>query len=145
MQSSIFYAQTHGHPRTEISLMPMLMKYKSATEALAGIKDLKILGREMVFLAKYVVYAQNHARSNISAGVISQLPRYTLETIAFGGILLIVLINLGSQETIRTRWYPSWHFTPLQGIDCSRPCSRSLQEFQQCVSTCLLWRFYIGI
>ena len=76
------------------------LKYKAATEALAGIKDLKILGREMEFLARYVVHAQHHARSNISAGVISQLPRYTLETIAFGGILIIILINLGSEETV---------------------------------------------
>ena len=76
------------------------LKYKAATEALAGIKDLKILGREMEFLARYVVHAQHHAQSNISAGVISQLPRYALETIAFGGILIIILINLGSEETV---------------------------------------------
>ena len=69
-------------------------KYKSASEALTGIKDLKILGREAMFIDKFAFYARNHARNNITAGVISQLPRYALEIIAFGGILMMVLIFL---------------------------------------------------
>lgn len=75
------------------------MKYKVSSEALAGIKDLKILGREMVFLERYAVHAQRHAWHNATVGIISQLPRYFLEIIAFGGILLIVLFNLESQQT----------------------------------------------
>jgi ATP-binding cassette, subfamily B, bacterial PglK len=74
------------------------MKYKAANEALCGIKDLKILGREQAFLETFSIHAQNHARMNATAGVISQLPRYALETIAFGGILLIVLFYMGSEK-----------------------------------------------
>jgi ATP-binding cassette, subfamily B, bacterial PglK len=76
------------------------MKFKAATEALAGIKDLKILGSEQVFLERFALSAMRHARSNTSAGVISELPRYTLEVIAFGGIMLIVLIKLGTEKTV---------------------------------------------
>lgn len=74
------------------------MKYKAASEALSGIKDLKILGRERVFLDRFAVQAQLHARNNVIAGIISQLPRYALEVVAFGGILLIVLFFLGSEQ-----------------------------------------------
>ena len=74
------------------------LKYKFSAEALAGVKDLKILGRELVFLEKYSLHARRHARHNAVAGIISQLPRYALEIIAFGGILLIVLFALKSEQ-----------------------------------------------
>jgi len=68
-----------------------MMKYKLADEALSGIKDLKILGRERMFLEQFAVHAQNHSLNNVNAGIISQLPRYALEVIAFGSILLGVM------------------------------------------------------
>lgn len=75
------------------------MKYKIANETLAGIKDLKILGREWVFLEEFAIHAQCHARSNTESGIVSKIPRYALETIAFGGILIIILFELGSEQT----------------------------------------------
>lgn len=76
-------------------------KFKSAAEALGGIKDLKVLGREVAFLDTFKLYAKRHAGNNVLVGVISQLPRYILEIVAFGGILLVVLhlINQGEQTT----------------------------------------------
>ena len=85
-------------------------KYKSASEALTGIKDLKILGREAMFIDKFAFYAHKHARNNITAGVISQLPRYALEIIAFGGILLMVLIFLKEEHG------SSGHMVPLLAL-----------------------------
>ncbi|KAB0668521.1 ABC transporter ATP-binding protein [Oryzomonas sagensis] len=76
------------------------MKFKAASEALSGIKDLKILGRERVFLDRFAAHALRHARRNATVGVISQLPRYALETIAFGGILLIVIYSLESEKDV---------------------------------------------
>ena len=75
------------------------MKHKVVSEALSGIKDLKILGRAGVFLERFSVHAWRHSQSNVSAGVITQIPRYVLETIAFGGILLIVLYKLASDQS----------------------------------------------
>lgn len=72
--------------------------YKSASEAMSGIKDLKVLGRELTFLNKYAVYAESYARNNSFAGVISQIPRYVLEVIAFGGILSVILYLIGRGE-----------------------------------------------
>ena len=75
------------------------MKHKIASEALSGIKDLKILGRAGAFLERFSVHARRHAEANTLAGIISQLPRFVLETIAFGGILLILLFKLDSGQT----------------------------------------------
>lgn len=70
------------------------MKFRAAGEALSSIKDLKVLGRERVFLDKFIVHAALHARHNATVGTISALPRFALETIAFGGILGVVLYSL---------------------------------------------------
>ena len=74
------------------------LKFKLASEALSGIKDLRIRGRAGVFLERFSVQAQRHAHANAVAGIISALPRFALETVAFGGILLIVLLMLGSEQ-----------------------------------------------
>ncbi|MCL4779097.1 MAG: ABC transporter ATP-binding protein/permease [Gammaproteobacteria bacterium] len=77
-------------------------KYKAADEALSGIKELKILGREHTFLERFSLYAERHARNNVAAGLISDMPRHALEVIAFGGILLVVLYLLGRTEQQET-------------------------------------------
>lgn len=76
-------------------------RHKIAAEAMSGIKDLKVLGREITPLRRFSTYADLVARSNIAVGLISQLPRYALETIAFGGILLVVmyLVHRGERVT----------------------------------------------
>lgn len=73
-------------------------KFKHASEALSGIKDLKVLGRELTPLHRYVFFAQRHAKNNVAAGVITQLPRFALEVTAFGGILLMVIYFLGQGQ-----------------------------------------------
>jgi ABC-type multidrug transport system fused ATPase/permease subunit len=76
------------------------LKFRAAGEALSGIKDLKVLGREREFLNKFATHAASHARCNAAAGMLSQIPRYALETIAFGGILLIVLYSLKGEQQV---------------------------------------------
>ena len=73
-------------------------KFKAAGEALGGIKDLKVLGREPTFLQRFSLHAERHARNNVTSGLISQLPRYALEIVAFGGILLVVLYFIGQGQ-----------------------------------------------
>jgi ABC-type multidrug transport system fused ATPase/permease subunit len=72
-----------------------VMKYKTATEALSGIKDLKIMGRERHLLERFAIQAQHYAHNNVIHGTIAQLPRYALEVMALGGVLLMVLYYLG--------------------------------------------------
>ncbi|MHB1530445.1 MAG: ABC transporter ATP-binding protein [Acidiferrobacteraceae bacterium] len=75
-------------------------RYKIANEALAGIKDIKVLGRESAFLDQYARYSRDYSHRLATSQTIAQVPRYALETVAFGGIVLIVLYLLGTQHDV---------------------------------------------
>ncbi len=76
--------------------------FKVASEALGGVKDLKLFGRESVFLQRYFTTSRQFAGYEATSQIFSQLPRYALETIAFGGILLIVLYLIGVKQNAET-------------------------------------------
>src|SRR5690606_29703169 len=67
-------------------------RFKTATEALAGIKDIKILGNELTFLRRYQHHSRTYERFMAKQQVVSLMPRYAFETIAFGGMLVVVLV-----------------------------------------------------
>lgn len=69
-------------------------KFKATSEALVGIKELKILGRESAFFEKFSSHAKLLVENVTSHQAISQIPRFLLESLTFGGILLIVLYFL---------------------------------------------------
>jgi ATP-binding cassette, subfamily B, bacterial PglK len=69
-------------------------RFKITGEALGGIKDLKILGREPVLFQRFSHHAREMAEYMATHDTISQLPRFIMEALAFGGILLIVLYYL---------------------------------------------------
>lgn len=75
-------------------------KYKITTEALNGIKDIKLLGRENYFLNNFSTFAKQHAQNEADGNIIAHLPRYVLETIAFGGVLVIILYLLYMERNI---------------------------------------------
>lgn len=66
-------------------------RFKATHETFSAIKDLKVTGREGYYLSRYdeasYAFAVNQSRHQ----VIAQLPRYALESIAFGVVLLIAL------------------------------------------------------
>lgn len=76
------------------------MRFKIASDALSGIKELKIIGCESYFLNRFSVYSYKFASSQALKSIISQLPKYALEIIAFGGILLVVLFFLAIKNNI---------------------------------------------
>jgi ABC-type multidrug transport system fused ATPase/permease subunit len=75
------------------------LRNKFRNEAFGGIKDIKILGKEKVFLNLFsgpsLKFSMNDAFSNI----INDAPKYIIETLAIGGMLsiIIVMIHSGSQ------------------------------------------------
>lgn len=71
-------------------------RFKVAGEALGGIKIIKVLNREDVFLDDFAVHSLALSRAQALKATISQLPKYAFEIIAFGGILLIVLYFLAA-------------------------------------------------
>ena len=69
-------------------------RFQAASEALSGIKDIRILGREEPFLRRFARHSRVYEKQMARQQVISSVPRYAFETIAFGGMLIIVLVLL---------------------------------------------------
>lgn len=82
------------------SLKARSERFQVAGEAFGGIKDLKLLGRESVFLQRFSIPSHQFARYESTNNIVAQLPKYALETIAFGGILLIVLYLIGVKQNV---------------------------------------------
>lgn len=76
------------------------LRYKVASEAFGGIKDVKVLGRERQFLDRFEGPSYDFTRSVAANEIMSELPKYALETLAFGGILLIILYLLGAGHSV---------------------------------------------
>jgi len=66
-------------------------RFTSVSEAFGAAKEVKMGGLEQSYIRRFAVPAQTYARHQASVQVIGQLPRYALEGIAFGGMLLVVL------------------------------------------------------
>ena len=75
------------------------LRFTSVIEAFGAFKELKISGLEKFFAKQFSEQAKIFANHQASAQIISQLPRYFLEAIAFGGILLVVLYYIKQSGT----------------------------------------------
>lgn len=65
--------------------------YKSLSEAFGGIKDIKILGKEQIFIEKFSDSVRKLSDCYSWKFIIFQLPRYAFEILVFGGMLFIVI------------------------------------------------------
>ena len=68
-----------------------LLRFKSLNEAFGASKEVKVGGLEESYIQKFSTSARTTARTSASSNVINQIPRFFLEAITFGGILLIIL------------------------------------------------------
>lgn len=80
--------------RGKIRLLANKERFKIVNEAFGGIKEVKVMNREHFFLNGYSRASFMHAVQLSWNAVISQLPRFALEAIAFGGIIIFVLMLL---------------------------------------------------
>jgi ABC-type multidrug transport system fused ATPase/permease subunit len=66
-------------------------RFTAVSEAFGAAKEVKVGGLEYAYIQRFADPAKSYARHQASAQVISQLPRFALEAIAFGGMLLVML------------------------------------------------------
>jgi ATP-binding cassette subfamily C protein len=76
-------------------------RYQFVSEAFGGIKDVKLRGKEETFLDQYNAPSKHYARVQAHYRVIKRAPRYILEAVAFGGIILIAVYLIAVQDNIR--------------------------------------------
>ncbi len=73
-------------------------RYKSVREAFGGIKEIKVLNREPYFVERYSKASLKSARLQSWNAVMGDVPHYVLEAMAYGGIIIFVLILLMTRD-----------------------------------------------
>jgi ATP-binding cassette subfamily C protein len=76
-------------------------RYQFVSEAFGGIKEVKLRGKEEAFLDRYDGPSRRYSQAQAHYKVINKAPRYILEAIALGGIVLIAIYLIAVQDNIR--------------------------------------------
>jgi len=66
-------------------------RFTAVSEAFGAAKEVKVGGLEQTYIQRFARPAEIYANGQATAQVIAQLPRFALEAIAFGGMLLVML------------------------------------------------------
>ncbi|MDR0644368.1 MAG: ABC transporter ATP-binding protein/permease [Treponema sp.] len=69
-----------------------MLKHKYVNETFGGIKDVKILGKEKVSLNLFKDPTRRVARNNAISETVGDVPKFLLETIAFTGIIGVIVV-----------------------------------------------------
>ena len=67
------------------------MRFRAISQAFGAAKEVKVGGLEKTYIDRFSDPAKSYAITTASSQVIAQLPRFILEAIAFGGIILVIL------------------------------------------------------
>ena len=78
------------------------LRYKHISEAFNASKEVKVGGLEQSFTQRFSESAEIYAKTSTSADVIKQLPRFFLEGIVFGGIMIIILYIMAQTGNFNT-------------------------------------------
>lgn len=97
---------------------------RSVSEAFWGIKEVKIAGVESVFIDDFTAPSKRLAKNESTHEIISDLPKFALETTAFSAIIVFVLVTIistgGFQEAaavVSLYAYAGYRLIPaVQGI-----------------------------
>ena len=76
-------------------------RYQIVSEAFGGIKEVKLAGKEQAFLNQYHNPSKWYSRFQARYRVLKLAPRYLLEVVAFGGIILIAVYLIAVQDNVQ--------------------------------------------
>jgi len=74
------------------------LRFKTVSEALGAVKAVKVGGLENFYLKSFSNSALIYSKTTANVQIISQLPRFILEIILFGGILFLILYNMSLKD-----------------------------------------------
>ena len=98
--------------------------FTSVSEAFGAVKEIKVGGLEKIYTNRFSIHAKKLANVSVLFSFIKELPRFALEAIVFGGMLLVVLYLMSEFNSISKALpiivlyaYTSYRLMPaLQGI-----------------------------
>ena len=68
-------------------------RYSVVNEAFSAAKEVKISNLENNYINRFSIPAQLYAKSQSVAEIIGQLPRYFIEGVAFGGMIILGAVS----------------------------------------------------
>lgn len=75
-------------------------RFKAATEALSGIQELKVLGRERAFFDAFDPASQRYARFLATNELVSKLPKRVVELLGFAALLLAAIYLMDNYQNL---------------------------------------------
>jgi ATP-binding cassette, subfamily B, bacterial PglK len=69
-------------------------RFKLMSEGFGGIREILLLGRQKHFLNKFFKASDSFAYATGNTSVLSLLPRYAMELLAFGSVIILILFFL---------------------------------------------------
>jgi ABC-type bacteriocin/lantibiotic exporter with double-glycine peptidase domain len=69
-------------------------RYKTVIESFGAIKEIKLSGIEKIYSNKFSSAAKDFSKANSNVQIVSILPKYFLETLSIGFLILFILYNM---------------------------------------------------
>ena len=76
------------------------LKFKALLEAFSASKEVKAGGLEQIFINRFSKPAKSMAYNSALVDILSVLPRFALEAIAFGGLILVIIFYMLASDDI---------------------------------------------
>ena len=67
-------------------------RFRASGEALGGIKQIKLSGRESNYISAFLKPSKRQAKVRAITATLRQIPKFGLEALAFGGIIVLTLV-----------------------------------------------------
>ena len=77
-------------------------RFAAVGEAFSAAKEVKLGGLEQVYIQRFANPAKIYVKAQAAVQVIAQLPRFALEAVAFGGMLVLVLYLMVERGSFAT-------------------------------------------
>jgi ATP-binding cassette, subfamily B, bacterial PglK len=100
----IFYVLVYKKIKNKVNYYGQISPYFSSksfkliTEALSGIKEVKVRGSEQFYLDLYDPLAKLYINARIKSNLFTTMPGGAVEIMAFGGLLVITLIMISTNN-----------------------------------------------
>ena len=78
------------------------LRFTSLTDAFGAAKEVKVGGLEQFYIKRFSASSKLLAKNQAASQIISQMPRYALEAIGFGGMILVILYLMSEGGTLAT-------------------------------------------
>jgi ABC-type multidrug transport system fused ATPase/permease subunit len=92
----IIYYLVHGYLKIigQDRLRANNLRFTYVSEAFGAIKEVKFAGLENIYIDRFAETSKIFAKHQASALILSQLPRFAIEGVAFGGIIIVIIYYL---------------------------------------------------